>query len=534
MANTDIAPLLNNSKREGTYRMLTPGTQGNYVMVPYSHVPSLQQQGFVLDDGETHRYQGDFEAARASHPLRTGGQIALDVAKGIGKGALTGVSVGDRWAREHLPPFFTNSNFGFGHPADLDKLDEMKTAHNTAQRVGKGIEQTAEFLIPAGGEAALAGEFARLIPKAAPIAGIAASALGSGLVNKYQGQSFGEGALWGAGGHIASDAIKKAAPYLAAKAIDSTLFQGARHAATDGKDIGEAILKKTTGIDPARVVDQAKALLAHYKGALKNAAENSSALIDLDAVRSKLKPFLSESAWGNHKGSIDHIRTILDQLSTRYVSGAPIPPHVSADEALGLKSGLEKLAREWGATGEDHHGQVLKAVQNALHEKLADALPEFKALQQKISAIRPVATASGNKGFSEALGTQIADHAMDLGKDFVGALRGSKLTPEALFSKLIPESHALLPAARIAAGPALPTAARVATGAALAGVRGPQRWMDNGAHNLALSGIDDDTINKLRATSKGQQILMEAGDLSFGSRRLAAITNGLLQERQRK
>jgi len=101
-------------------------------------------------------------------------------------------------------------------------------------------------------------------------------------------------------------------------------------------------------------------------------------------------------------------------------------------------------------------------------------------------------------------------------------------------SKLVPDSHVLAAGARAAASTSLPTAARVATGATLAGIRGPQRWMDNGARNLALSGIDDETINKLRSTGKGQQTLMEAGDLSFGSRRLAAITNGLLREKQQK
>ncbi|QEE30782.1 hypothetical protein FTW19_23950 [Terriglobus albidus] len=544
MANTDIASLLNNSQREGTYRMLTPGTKGNYVMVPYSNVPSLQQRGFVLDDGEIHRYQGDVEAAHASHPLHTGGQIALDVVKGIGKGALTGVSVGDRWAREHLPPFFTNSNLGFGHPADLDKLDEMKTAHNTAQRVGKGIEQTAEFLIPAGGEAALAGEVARLIPKAAPIAGIAASALGSGLVNKYQGQSFGEGALWGAGGHIAADAIKKAAPYLATRAMDSRLFADTRDKATKVKDIGEAILKDTTGIDPGKIVDQAKALLTHYQGTLESAAKNSPLFVDLDTVRNTLKPFFARARRGNQESVLNDLNTIHKQLSSYQGSGASIPNQVSVGDALGFKDGLDGLSRQWGKRKElqDH---ALEAVRDALHDSLKTALPEYEALQQRISALHPVAHAQGIEGLPNNIKKQFADNLVDLVKSGVGYLGGLELADAlhggaiphiaagaagAILPKLIPESHVLMSGARAASSTSLPAAARIATGATLAGVRGPQRWMDNGARNLALSGIDDDTINKLRATDKGQQTLMEAGDLSFGSRRLAAITNRLLQE----
>ncbi|MGO4212676.1 hypothetical protein AB4Y89_21640 [Terriglobus sp. 2YAB30_2] len=548
MANTDIASLLNNPQREGTYRMLTPGTKGNYIMVPYGNVPSLQQRGFVLDDGEIHRYQGDFEAAHASHPLHTGGQIALDVVKGIGKGALTGVSVGDRWAREHLPPFFTNSNLGFGHPADLDKLDEMKTAHNTAQRVGKGIEQTAEFLIPAGGEAALAGEVARLIPRAAPIAGIAASALGSGLVNKYQGQSFGEGALWGAGGHIASDAIKKAAPYLAAKAIGSKLFESARDKAANAKDIGEAILKETTGIDPGKVVDQAKALLTHYQGALDSAAKDSPAFIDLDAVRGRLKPFFAQAVPGNQASELNDLNTIREQLSSYHGSGAPIPNKIPASEALGFKDGLDGLSRQWGDGKEVQH-HALKAVQDELHNRLVAALPGFDAIQQRISALRSIAEAPGIDSPSNNIKKQFADNLLDLVKSGVGYVGGSQLADAlhagplshlaagaagAILPKLIPESHVLLPAARTAASSSLPVAMRAAAGATLATVRGPQRWMDNGARNLSLSGVDDDTISKLRSTDKGQQTLKDAGDVSFGSRRLASIVNGLLQGKQQK
>lgn len=74
--------------------------------------------------------------------------------EGVGKGALQTLSGTDEFARQHLPAFLTNSDLGFGKPADLAHVREMASPTGTAQKVGAGIEDLTEFLL---GDEALKG-----------------------------------------------------------------------------------------------------------------------------------------------------------------------------------------------------------------------------------------------------------------------------------------------------------------------------------------------------------------------------------------
>ena len=81
------------------------------------------------------------ESAPPPSMLQRGLNMAGDVLAGAGKGALHTVSSLDDWMRAHGPAFMTNTNMGFGPPADLEKQRQMATPTNTAQKIGYGGEQ---------------------------------------------------------------------------------------------------------------------------------------------------------------------------------------------------------------------------------------------------------------------------------------------------------------------------------------------------------------------------------------------------------
>src|SRR6185437_6811614 len=155
------------------------------------------------------------------------GDVALplgDVGIGALKGLGSDVSNGD--AAIHSIPLV-------GHlltPGVTDQartqLRKMVTPTDTAQSVGKGIEQAGEFLIPGLGEEAAGAKLTELAPglgrAAAPLGRIAVSALGSGAINKLQGGGFGTGALMGGVAGGVGEGAKFIAPKIAEAGLKIT------------------------------------------------------------------------------------------------------------------------------------------------------------------------------------------------------------------------------------------------------------------------------------------------------------------------
>ena len=143
-------------------------------------------------------------AAPAQPPsmLHSIGEGALNLGKGAVKGlGSTMNSIGTQLGK--VP--------GVGSMLPKDVTDttpeEMRVIpHGTMQHLGKGIEQTAEFVAPGIGEEAGAAKIASMLPRlgkaALPLAKIGTSALSSGLVNKAQGGEFGTGAIAGGAGAV--------------------------------------------------------------------------------------------------------------------------------------------------------------------------------------------------------------------------------------------------------------------------------------------------------------------------------------------
>jgi hypothetical protein len=199
--------------------------------------------------------------------LQTIGQGALDFGKGIAKGGLNTIrGIGNLEGKipglKSLMPGDVQDYLG-------SEGEKMNATHGTAQAIGKGTEQAAEFMLPGGAEEKLAAKAPAMLR---PLARIGASALSSGTVNKVQGGDFGTGAALGAGGSAIGQGMKAAAPIVAEGALGITKAMRGR-----GRDIGQAVLDETKGIRPESVAESAKGQISSLYGERQQLLDSASA-----------------------------------------------------------------------------------------------------------------------------------------------------------------------------------------------------------------------------------------------------------------
>jgi len=95
--------------------------------------------------------------------LKQAGNFAGDVGKGLGESGVSLMSTGDQFARKHLPAFLTNSNMGFGPPADQQKVEEMSKPANATQAVSAGFGDALTSMIPVERAVSLLGPAAKAV-----------------------------------------------------------------------------------------------------------------------------------------------------------------------------------------------------------------------------------------------------------------------------------------------------------------------------------------------------------------------------------
>ena len=222
-----------------------------------SNVPGADIQGF--GKMQTPEQAAGIQAPKLHKSSIDYGKVlaAGDVGIGAGKGiAHTLKTIG---AGEYalMPKALQNTAYGRNFGAGLNTVEQASIPTNTPQRIGHGIEQAGEFLIPGGAEEAGAAKLASLVPKlgklAKPVARVATSAISSGAVNAAQGGSPVEGALMGAGGQGVAQIAKAAAPTI------TGIAQGLKP--EDYAKTGKAILEETGGIFPGQVRRSARKVL---------------------------------------------------------------------------------------------------------------------------------------------------------------------------------------------------------------------------------------------------------------------------------
>lgn len=251
-----------------------------------------------------------FNADSATPPPSTGSQV-IGALKNVGIGALKGAGSTLNSIGSLLYPDFIAKHFtGVETPQD----QELLTPHGTAQKVGKGIEQTGEFLLPGLGEEAATADLAKAAPKLAPLGRIGYQALTSGAVNKLQGGSFGVGAATGAGGGIVGEGMRAIAPHIAGSALNIRKLDRAY-----GRAPGQAILDETKGFSPEKVAESAQSRLNDLMPKLESVVDKASA-----------KP--------------SPVRGILPPPPTELLTGDPIDPDVAGELIPAAKMPVQNVA----------------------------------------------------------------------------------------------------------------------------------------------------------------------------------------------
>lgn len=359
--------------------------------------------------------------------LKRAGNFASDAASGLGESAIGLMSTGDEWARHHLPAFFTNSNFGFGKPADLQHVHDLATPQNTTQAVFKGAGDAAQFLIPGEAEEAAAKGLTSVAPKIvrpfiAPAARVGASAVGSGAVNAAQGHDFKSGAEAGLLGGTAAEGLRAMAAPVAESALkvrgNQRLF---------GRTVGDAIINDTYGIRPETVGRSAGEKIAELTPDLDAAdaasaarGETGSLVPARDAVNGRINSYLKNRAV-NTAADLQPIANFLNRDALTNLRLAPDQP---APALRALKRGLnEDYIGKWSLEQPAAQKGAARQAYGLLNDELHDLSPETRDIDQRISSLIPVRL-QGERVASQA---PMAQRVMGRVGAHTGALVGSTL-----------------------------------------------------------------------------------------------------------
>lgn len=373
----------------------------------------------MSDDEVSSAIQKDLAAnAPSTHPY-------LDAAKDFGKGVLkSGVgtmSALDDFAQKHLPAFMTTpigqTPNAANSQAATDYAKNLATPTNTAQSIGKGIGNAAQFLIPGAAEEGAASAIAPMVGKLG--SKIAASAIGSSLVNKAEGGSLGAGAAAGAGGAILGAGLKA----LAAPTAETALGVRAGDRAFN-RTPGQAILDETTGTDPGDIAAQAGVKSRGYTDTLNDNALQSNIPVDLQPARNTAASFLGTAVKQNNGHAIKEVGEIGNQLAARPGIG-PIPQLVPADEALALRRGIDDLQGSWNPNlMRSLSDAAVTGTRQELATGLERSIPGYRDLNSKISTLIPVAARAGAADLNAGILQRVIGKAARPTGALVGSIAG--------------------------------------------------------------------------------------------------------------
>lgn len=348
----------------------------------------------------------------------------IDFAKGLGKGVVHTMSSADDLAAKYLPAFMTTPIGQAPTPENsaraVQAAKDIATPHNTAQSIGRGVEQAAEFLAPTGIEEGAAKLGGAALGKGGQIAGrLLGSGVHSGAVNSAQGGSFTTGAVGGVAGAGLGLGLKAMAPTVAETALG---VRAADRAA--GRVPGQGILEETTGVNPGKIANQAYSKVAGYTGDLENNAANSTIPTDLQPGKDVASSFLKTAIKRNNPATIKEVGQIGSLLDERPSIGA-IPRFVSADEALALRRGVDDLHGSWNPNvTRDFSDRAVGATRTAINNELEQSIPGFRELNGKISTLLPVANRAGAADLNAGVLQRVIGKAARPTGALVGSIAG--------------------------------------------------------------------------------------------------------------
>lgn len=359
-----------------------------------------KQAGAVSSQSAGHGVSGSWDA----EPSTT--QKVISGAKDVGVGALKGLG----HTLAGLSPLLNKIPYvgeTLAPSVGINAWDKITSPSGTAQKVGYGGEQAAEFLLPPGAEEKGAAVLAEHLPwlgkLAAPAARVATSGLSTGAVNKLQGGSFTGGAATGAGFGALGEAARAVAPSIAESALGVTRKQRAF-----GKTPGTAALEETSGILPSTVEASAQSKLSQLTAELESRAAVSTLPASTSPALNVIDGEMSKAVKQNSKTRFDMLQALRDQLTKDFSTGAQIPSQVSASKILDLKRGIGDLETSWNPEVRSGIKPTIRRVYNALDAELDNAVPGSAELNQRISSLIPVAQRAGSAERGAEIGQRMA------------------------------------------------------------------------------------------------------------------------------
>lgn len=309
--------------------------------------------------------------------------------------------------------------YRFTHPIIPGTADLAQPPQGTAENLGYGGEQAAEFMAPGEAGASTLAEHLPMLGKLArPAARMATSALSSGAINKLQGGTFGGGAAVGGGLSGLGEVARSAAPSIAESALGIT-----KRLRGFGKTPGTAALEETRGLNPLKIARTAQGKLGQLTGELESAASKSTAPASTSPAVNIVDSEMAKALKQNNKVRYGMLQDIKDQLTKEFSTGQTIPGQISAEKALALKRGIGDLETTWNPESRSGMKPVIRQVYGALDKELDRAIPGSEKLNQRISSLIPVAQRAESTGRGAELGQRIAGRLAA----HTGALAGTGL-----------------------------------------------------------------------------------------------------------
>ena len=287
----------------------------------------------------------------------------MDTVKGFGKGILQTANNVEKLGEKVFNPIvkgITGSNIDTGNIPQ--KIDEIATANGTAEKIGKGIEQVAEFFTPVGIEAKSAAAVEKLasiskyLPKAATIL---SDAIKTGSISGLQEQDIKDAgtvglvslALGGIGAG-ASKVMKPLVETLSEKIPGRILNSIIKPGINDynfGKDPGAAVVSEgITGKSINDLTDKIVAKKEEIGQAISDSVGKIKDTINLAPAIAEIDKHLASATNQGEQALVSRLQSIKDGLTKTFDNVARTARAIIANRCFVFAPAINSIVKNTG------------------------------------------------------------------------------------------------------------------------------------------------------------------------------------------
>jgi hypothetical protein len=359
--------------------------------------------------------------AQSEQPAQSGGVVdtVMDVGKGALKGFASTVFQGGDLIRRGL---------GMERVINNPDVKEITTPTNTAQRVGFGVEQAAEYLVPAGaigatGKALATGSKAVNLGTRATLEGAAAGAVAGvqtgGDTTAMRNAALTAGGLTAGAGAVAAGARPIAG---ALKESAKTQYSRVLNATTKGNKyrseqiVPELIERGVMAPTMKGLKNTASSNVERYGRAIGDAVESlpDDAAVPLEAITSRLQQSADEAVTATNSAgakipmgphakkalrNVEDLKSTLTEFAVRNAQTGVM--EVPAVQVRQLRQYFDKIAAKAGR----HDGKTLAdesmaeahgMAADAIRQEFAQAFPDIAKLNKEFNFWKKVEQVTGD------------------------------------------------------------------------------------------------------------------------------------------